>query len=79
MCILWVGVSKGMYLYVKHQPIKILMAINYCGCQLPQKLGWAALAYNKKEGATPHPEAHKHSFLSVCLMGALGCSLGRVI
>ena len=26
-------------------------------------LGWAALAFHEKEGATPHPGACKHSFL----------------
>ena len=35
------------------------MAVNYCGRQLAQGLGWAAPAYHKYEGATPHPGACK--------------------
>ena len=37
------------------------MAVIYCGCQLARSLRWAAPAYHKKEGATPHPGAQKHS------------------
>ena len=37
------------------------MAVNYCGRQLARRLGWAAPAYHKKEGATPHPGACKFS------------------
>ena len=40
---------------------KILMADNYCGCQLAHRLGWTTTAYHKKIGATPHPGACKHS------------------
>ena len=35
---LWSGVSKGM-LPVKYLAPKILMAVNYCGCQQAQRLG----------------------------------------
>ena len=44
---------------VRHLAPKILMAINYCGRQLARRLEWAAPAYHKKEGATPHPGASK--------------------
>ena len=37
------------------------MAVNYCGHQLARRLGWAAPAYHKKEGAIPHPGACKFS------------------
>ena len=37
------------------------MTVNYCGRQLARSLGWTAPAYHKKEGATPHPGACKHS------------------
>ena len=59
---LWIGVSKGM-LPVKHQAPTILkiMPVNYCGHQLAQRLGWAAPANHRKEGATPHPGACKFS------------------
>ena len=59
---LWLGVSKGMH-PVKHLAQKILkiMAVNYCGWQLALRLGWAAPAYHKKEGITPHPGACKLS------------------
>ena len=59
-CYLWLGVSKGM-LPVRHLAKKILMAVNYCVHQLFRRLGWSAPAYHKKEGAIPHPVAHKHS------------------
>ena len=35
-------------------------AVNYCGCQLAQRLGWATPAYHRKEGASLHPGAHMH-------------------
>ena len=56
------GVRKGM-LPVKHLAPKILkiMAVNYCGRQQAKRLGWAAPAYSKKEGATPHHGACKFS------------------
>ena len=62
----------------KHQAPKILkiMAVNYCGCQLDRWLGWAAPAYHKNEGATPHPGACN---ITGGLMGALGCGLKRGI
>ena len=37
------------------------MAVNYCGCQLAQRFGWAASAYNKKKGAILHYGACKFS------------------
>ena len=46
---------------VKYLAPKILMAVDYCGCQLAGRLGWAAPAYHKKEGATPHSGACKLS------------------
>ena len=46
---------------VEHLAPKILMAVSHCGRQLVQRLGLAAPAYHKKERATPHPEAYKHS------------------
>ena len=42
---------------VEHLASKILMAVNYCGCQLACRLRWAASACHKKEGANPHPGA----------------------
>ena len=54
-----VRASKGMLL-VKHLAPKIIMAVNYCGRKLAQSLRWAAFAYHKKDGATPHPGAHRH-------------------
>ena len=54
------GVSKGM-LPVKNLAKKILMAVNYCGCQLARRLGWATPVHLEKEGATPHPGTSKHS------------------
>ena len=47
---------------VKHlaqEKILQIMAVNYCGRQLAQSLRWAAPAYRKKEGDTPHPGACK--------------------
>ena len=46
---------------VKHPAPKILLAVNYCGLQLAQRLGLAAHAYLKKEGATLHPRVCKYS------------------
>ena len=37
------------------------MAVNYCGSQLAQRLGWAAPVFHKKVGATTCPGEHKHS------------------
>ena len=48
-------------LHVKHLAAKILMVVNYCGLQIAERLGLAAPAYHKKEGATPHPGTRKHS------------------
>ena len=36
------------------------MAATKHGHQPAQGLGWAALAYHKREGATPHPGLRKH-------------------
>ena len=44
---------------VRHLAQKILMAVNNCGLQLAQGLGWAAPVYHKQEGATPHPGTRK--------------------
>ena len=44
---------------VKHLAPKILMADNYCGRLLVKRLGWAAPAYRRKEGATQHLGACK--------------------
>ena len=38
---------------VGHPAPEILMAVNYCGCQLAQSFGCVAPAYHEKEGATP--------------------------
>ena len=46
---------------VRHLPPIILMAVNYFGRQLAQRIGLAIPAYIKKEGVTPHPDTHKHS------------------
>ena len=53
--------GKQWHAYVRHLAPNILkiMAVNYCWRQLARKLGWAAPAYHKKEGATPHPGACK--------------------
>ena len=40
---------------------KILMAVSCCQRQLARRLRWVSPAYHKKEGATQHPGAHKHS------------------
>jgi len=37
-----------------------MMAGTKQGHQPAQRLGWAALAYPKQEGATPDPGPHKH-------------------
>ena len=37
------------------------MAVNYCGLQLARRLGWAAPAYHKEEGAFPHSGVCKFS------------------
>ena len=47
--------------HVKHLAQEIPMTVNYCGRQLTRTLGYAAHAYHKKEGATLHPGACKHS------------------
>ena len=41
-------------LFVRHLAPQILMAVDFCGCQIAQRLGWARPAHHKKEGATPH-------------------------
>ena len=48
---------------VKHLAPKILkiIAVDYCERQQTQRLGLAAPAYHKNEGATPHPGACKFS------------------
>ena len=53
-------VCKGM-LPAKHLVQRILMAINYCGCQITRWFWKAALANHKKEGAMPHPGVCKFS------------------
>ena len=58
VCKLWFCVNCS---FVKHLAPKILMAVNYCESQLAQRLEWAAPAYHKKDGATPHPGACKYS------------------
>ena len=40
---------------------KILMVVEYCGCQLAQQFGWLTCVYFRKKGATPHPGAYRHS------------------
>ena len=66
-------VSKGMFA-VKHLAPKILMAVNYCGHQLTKRLGWAAPAYHKNQGATLHPGACNLSLrVTGGQVGALGC------
>ena len=60
VCELWFGVCNGM-LPVRHLTPKILVAVNYCGCQLAQKLGWVAPACHKNDGATPPPGTCKRS------------------
>ena len=62
VCKLLFAISRGM-LPVKHLAPKILMAVYYWGRQLAQRLGWAAPAYRRREGATPHLGACKHSLL----------------
>ena len=49
----------------KNQAAKILkiMAVNYCGRQVAQRLGRAAPAYHIREGVTPHSGACKLSLL----------------
>ena len=37
-----------------------MMAAKKHGYQPARRLGWAALAYHKQEGATPHPGPRKH-------------------
>ena len=48
-------------LSVRHLAPKILMAVNYCGRQLSQRLGRAKPAYHKNEGIALHLVACKHS------------------
>ena len=48
---------------VKDLAQKIRMAVNYCSCQLTRRLGWAAPAYHKKIGATPHPVVRRYRLL----------------
>ena len=65
---------------VTHHTPQILVAVNYCRCQLAKRLRWAAPAYHKKEGATPRPGACRHTYsMTGNLMGDLGCGLGRGI
>ena len=58
------GTATGLSTTVRgkegHAP-KIIMAVNYCGRQQAQRLGWAAPANDKKEGATLQPREGKHS------------------
>ena len=55
----------------------ILMAVNYYWCQLTRRLGWAAPAHNKKEGATGIMEcASIVSSMRGGMMDTLGCRLG---
>ena len=46
---------------VKQLAPRILMAFNYCGCQLARRLGWASTADFRNDGATQHSEVRKHS------------------
>ena len=48
-------------LQVKHLILQIIMAVDYCGRHPARRLRSAARAYLKKQGATPHPGAHKHT------------------
>ena len=73
VCKLWIGVSKGM-LPVRHLAPKIHMAVNYCGSQLDRRLGWAAPASDKKEGAIL---VRTNIAISMAggMMNAVGCGL----
>ena len=50
-------------LSVKNVAQKILeiMVVNYCWLHLARRLWWAAPAYQKKQGTSPHPGACKLS------------------
>ena len=48
------GVDKDM-LHVKHFSRKILMAVDYCGCQLAKYLGGLPLVYLKIIKCNPFP------------------------
>ena len=74
MCKLSFGVCKGI-LPVNHLAQQILMAFSYCQRQLAPRLGWAAPAYYKKEGATPHPGAFKHGLQYEEARMALWCAV----
>ena len=79
VCKLWFGVRNGI-LPVKHITPKILKAVNYCGRQLSRRLGWAAPANHKKEGAARNLQCVGIACCMIGdLMGALGCGLGRGI
>ena len=69
-CKLWLRLSKGM-LPVKHVVQKILIAVNYCGRLLPQRLGFLASAYHEMEAAILH--ANIVCSMMGDLMGALVC------
>ena len=60
VCVLWFWVCNCM-LPVGHLAPNILMTVNYFWRQLAQSLGWAALAYHKKEGVSRHPGTCKFS------------------
>ena len=49
-------VYKGLLL-VRHFAPQIVMAVDYCGCQLDRRFGWTTPAHHKKEGATHHAGA----------------------
>ena len=52
------------------------MADNHCGSEIAQRFGWTAPAYRKKEGATPHSGARKHSLqYDGSLMGGIWLGL----
>ena len=79
VCKLRFGESKGM-LPVKDIASNIQMAVNYCGHQLARRFRWVASAYQKKEGATLHPEACKYSLqYDGRPGGALVCGFGHGI
>ena len=59
VCNPWLAVSKGMFPIRRVSP-QILMALDYCGCQLALNLGSVAPAYHDEDGAIPTPEACKY-------------------
>ena len=74
---LWLGVSNGM-LPVRDLVPKVLMAVSYCGHQLTQMLGWAAIAYYRRK---VQPRIMELAGIACSMMGdvmgTLGCELGH--